>query len=235
VHIGRYGADLGTSLAALVGALVAAVPAVRFRLSSVEATEVDDALADQLTSDASHVAPWLHAPLQSGSNAVLRRMGRHWYRAESYARAVERLAARAPVFGLGADLIAGFPGEREADHEATAALVRALPFTALHVFPYSAREGTAATRLPGVVPAEVVRRRAAELRAIGEEKAEAHRLARAGGAAEVVVLGAGAPRDGLTEDHLTVRLKEPMPPRGARALATLELECGALFARARDR
>src|SRR5262249_26451372 len=149
-----------------LGALVTRVPSVRFRLSSVEATEVDDALGDLLTGDARHVAPWLHAPLQSGSDTVLRRMGRHWYRAASYARAVERLASRAPAFGLGADLISGFPGERDEDHAATVALVRALPFTALHVFPYSPRDGTSATRLPGAVPPEIARRRAAELRAV---------------------------------------------------------------------
>ena len=95
------------------------------------------------------LAPYLHAPLQSGSNRVLRRMGRHWYTAESYRARLEWLAARLPVFGLGADVIAGFPGETDADHQATLALVRALPFTALHVFPYSPRPDTAATRLGG--------------------------------------------------------------------------------------
>jgi len=232
VHIGRYGEDLGASLARLVAALVARVPAVRFRLSSVEATEVDDALAELLTGDARRVAPWLHAPLQSGSDAVLRRMGRHWYDAASYARAVERLAARAPRLGLGADVIAGFPGESAADHAATAALLRALPFTALHVFPYSPRPGTAAVRLARAVPRAEAAARAAELRAIGEEKGAAHRAWRAGTPADVVALGPARARRGLTEDNLTVRWREPVPPRGARLDARLELDGGALFARA---
>ena len=86
--------------------------AVRFRLSSVEATEVDERLAELLTGDARRVAPWLHAPLQSGSDRVLRRMGRHWYTAPRYAaRASSASRRERRTFGLGADVIAGFPGE----------------------------------------------------------------------------------------------------------------------------
>ena len=232
VHIGSYGSDLGSSLGALLEMLVLSVPAVRFRLSSVEATEVDDRLAELLTGDARRVAPWLHAPLQSGSDAVLRRMGRHWYSAARYAAAVERLAARASTFGLGADVIAGFPGEREEDHAETMALVAGLPFTALHVFSYSERPGTAAARLPGALPRAAALARAAALRETGEGKAAAHRRSRAGGAADLIVLGGAAAREGLTEDHLTVRLRDPAPPRGARVAARLELDAGALFARA---
>jgi threonylcarbamoyladenosine tRNA methylthiotransferase MtaB len=234
IHIGSYGSDTGSSLGALLGVLVQRVPSVRFRLSSVEATEVDDALADLLAGDARRVAPWLHAPLQSGADGVLRRMGRHWYTARSYAAAVERLAARVPALGLGADIIAGFPGERAGDHAATVALVSQLPFTALHVFPYSERPGTAAARLPGTVPRAMVIERAADLRALGLRKAAAHRLARAGGAADVIVVGGGKARDGITEDHLTVRMREPAPPRGTRVDARLELDGGALFARATE-
>ena len=231
IHIGRYGADIGSSLGALLEALVRRVPAARFRLSSVEATELDDRLIDLLTADARRVAPWLHAPLQSGADGVLRRMGRHWYTGARYARAVERLVARAAVFGLGADVIAGFPGEGDADHAATMELVETLPFTALHVFPYSERPGTAAARLSGAVPRGTVLARAAELRALGERKAAAHRAARVGGAADVIVLGGARAREGITEDHLTVRMRDAAIPRGARVPARLELDAGALFAR----
>src|SRR3954464_2937382 len=109
IHIGSYGADIGSSLGALVERLVPEVPRVRFRLSSLEATEIDDRLFELLVGEP-RVAPHLHAPLQSGSNAVLKRMGRHWYTAESYAAVVERLVAARPVFGVGADIIVGFPG-----------------------------------------------------------------------------------------------------------------------------
>jgi threonylcarbamoyladenosine tRNA methylthiotransferase MtaB len=235
VHIGSYGRDIGSSLGALLETLVARVPAVRFRLSSVEASELDGRLVGLLAADPARVAPWLHAPLQSGSDRVLRRMGRHWYDAARYAAAIERLAARVPVLGLGADIIAGFPGETDADHAATMALVARLPFTALHVFPYSERPGTAAARLDAPVAHEVARRRAAELRALGREKAAAHARARAGGAADVIVLGGAGAREGVTEDHLTVRMRDERLPRGVRLAARLELEGGALFARAEAR
>lgn len=223
IHVGAYGTDIGTSLARLVTALVRRVPHVRFRLASVEATEVDDALAELLTGAAGHVAPYLHAPLQSGSDAVLRRMGRHWYTAASYAAAVERLLARAPVFGLGADVITGFPGETEADHAATMTLLEALPITALHVFTWSPRPGTAALRLGDAPRPAVVDARRTALRALGEAKAQAHRRARVGGTADLVIVGRpGGDRTGLSEDYLSVRFASPAPPRATRHRATLE-------------
>jgi threonylcarbamoyladenosine tRNA methylthiotransferase MtaB len=233
VHIGSYGSEHGSSLGALVERLVREVPRVRYRLTSVEATEVDACLAELLVGDPLRVAPHLHAPLQSGSDRVLRRMGRHWYTALAYARAAERIAARAPVFALGADVMTGFPGETRADHAATVALVRSLPFTYLHVFPYSARPGTAAVRLGGEVPAAVARERARELRTLGEEKAARYRAERDGGAADVVVIGEGERREGLTEDYLSVALADVAMPRRSRFLGRLESGAdGKLTARA---
>ena len=214
IHIGTYGADIGSTLGLLVERLVREVPSARFRLTSVEATEVDDRLRE-LFSEADHLVPHLHSPLQSGSDRVLRRMGRHWYTAARYARAVERLAKSLPVFGLGADVIAGFPGEEDADHRETVALVHSLPVTYLHVFPFSRRPGTAAERLSGHIPGDEVQRRARELRVLGEVKARAHRGRRAGGEADLVVIR-GDIREGLTEDYLTVAISDPPPPRGAR-------------------
>ena len=230
VHIGSWGREHGGTLGALVERLVRDVPRVRFRLTSIEATEVDDRLAELLTGAPGRVAPHLHAPLQSGSDRVLRRMGRHWYTAARYATAVERLARRAPVFALAADVIAGFPGEHEADHAATLVLVRALPFTSLHVFPYSPRPGTAAERLADQVAPRVARARAAELRALGEAKASVHRVARAGGLADVVAVGPRERRSGLTEDYLEVAVPHDAPGRFD---ATLVLRGEALVARAR--
>jgi threonylcarbamoyladenosine tRNA methylthiotransferase MtaB len=248
IHIGGYGADLGLSLGVLVEQLVDRVPRVRFRLSSVEATEVCDRLAELMRGAPDRLAPHLHAPLQSGADRVLRRMGRHWYSAATYRTAVERLAADLPHFGLGADVIAGFPGEMEEDHAATLALLEALPFTYLHVFPYSPRPGTAATRLPSAVAPEVTRRRARELRELGMRKAAAHRRRRDGGLADVVVLAAGrdASRDagrdarrdagrearleGLTEDYLSVVPTNPTLPRVVRVAARLRLDGDRLLA-----
>jgi threonylcarbamoyladenosine tRNA methylthiotransferase MtaB len=138
---------------------------------------------------------------------VLKRMGRHWYTAESYRARLEWLAARLPVLGLGADIIAGFPGETDDDHRATAALVEALPFTYLHVFPYSERPGAAAARLGAPVPPSVLHQRARELRDLGEAKARRHQAGRVGQRADGVVSGHGAGKvEVLTQDYVSVYL-----------------------------
>ena len=215
VHIGTYGRDreqragTGTppSLGELLQALITAVPQVRFRLSSIEATEVDDTIARLLIEAPRHLAAHLHAPLQSGSDRILKRMGRHWYTAGSYRARLEWLVERMPVLGLGADIIAGFPGEADADHRATLALVEALPFTYLHVFPYSERPGAAAARLPEPVTPPLVRDRARELRELGEAKKRAYRLTRLGHRADGVVCGRGEGKvEVLTEDYVSVYL-----------------------------
>lgn len=230
IHIGTYGADIGSSLGALMRRLVRDVPSVRFRLSSIEATEIDDALVELFVGAPRQLVPHVHAPLQSGSDRVLRRMGRHWYSALSYASAVERLADNMPVLGLGADVIAGFPGETEQDHDATVELIERLPFTYLHVFPYSRRPGTAADRLRDHLAPPIISTRAAELRALAERKAVAHRASRSGGAADVIAIGGRGDRDAMTEDYLSVFLADPAVPRGARFNARLALEQDRLLA-----
>jgi len=196
-----------STLGDLLRALITAVPSVRFRLSSIEATEVDDAIARLLIEAPRNLAAHLHAPLQSGSNRVLKRMGRHWYTAESYRARLEWIAARLPVLGLGADIIAGFPGETDDDHRATTALVEALPFSYLHVFPYSERPGAAAARLGAPVPPRVLHQRARELRALGEAKARRHHAGRVGQRADGVVTGHGAGNvEVLTQDYVSIYL-----------------------------
>lgn len=226
IHIGSYGADIGSSLSSLVEGLIAAVPSVRFRLSSIEATEVDDQLRD-LLADGSRLVPYLHAPLQSGSDRVLRRMGRNWYTATRYRRAIERIISERRVFGLGADIICGFPGETEEDHRQTVDLVEALPFTSLHVFPYSPRPGTASLRLNRHVGSAAIERRSAELRALAIEKSAAYRVSRVGGRADVVVTEPGS---GLTEDYLSVDISDPALRRRDRFEATLVERNGRLSA-----
>jgi threonylcarbamoyladenosine tRNA methylthiotransferase MtaB len=225
VHIGTYGQDRRreTSLGRLLEALIAAVPEVRFRLSSIEATEVDDVVARLLIDAPRHLAAHLHAPLQSGSDRVLRRMGRHWYTAATYRARLEWLAERLPAFGLGADVMAGFPGESDADHQATVDLIASLPFTYLHVFPYSARPETAALRLGDPVPDRAVRDRAREIRQLGEVKKKAYQERRRGQVADGVVSGHAAGRlEMLTEDYLSVYLSTAAWDGRARFAVTVE-------------
>jgi threonylcarbamoyladenosine tRNA methylthiotransferase MtaB len=221
IHIGTYGTDIGTSLGALMDRLIETVPEVRFRLSSIEATELDSTLRRLYASDPRRLAPYLHAPLQSASNRLLKRMGRHWYTAERYAEVIEELLDGRAVFGLSADIIAGFPGETEGDHEATLAFVERLPFTSLHVFPFSLRPGTPAERLPDHIPGPVIARRAKELRDVAARKAAEYRARRVGTMADIVTLGAATQRQGLTEDYLTVPV-DPTIPRGVRFQGIIE-------------
>ncbi len=230
IHIGTYGADIGASLGALMARLVRDVPSVRFRLSSIEATEIDDGLVELFVGAPRQLVPHVHAPLQSGADRVLRRMGRHWYTAASYASAIERMAARMPVLGLGADVIAGFPGETEQDHGATVEWIERLPFTYLHVFPYSRRPGTAADRLRDHLAPALVSTRAAELRELASRKAAGYRASRSGGVADVIAIGGRHERDAMTGDYLSVIPADPTIPRGARFTARLALEHNRLLA-----
>ena len=156
-------------------------------------------------------------------------MGRYWYSAKSYEKAVHCLTSGHAVFALGADVITGFPGETDADHRATCALVEELPFTYLHVFPFSLRPGTAAARLPAHVAPNLARERAAELRAIAGQKRQAYQERRAGSYADVIVVR-GDVREGLTEDYLEVRLEGAPLPRGSRVTARLALSGTTLTA-----
>lgn len=112
----------------------------RFRISSLEPSQLDDEGVETLMA-CRMLCPQLHISLQHASQPVLRRMGRGHYTAEMLQRAVERLHAHWPVMGLGADIIAGFPGEREEDVACLLDFVRETPFSYAHVFPYSRRPG----------------------------------------------------------------------------------------------
>ena len=211
VHIGHYGRDLTprSTLGALVRRLLDAVPGPRFRLGSIEATEIDDRLLGLLAGADGRLAPHVHMPLQSGADGVLRRM-RRWHTRDQYRRRAIEIAARVRPLGLGADIITGFPGETPADHADTVSLVRELPFTYLHVFPYSPRDGTAATKLAGRVPERISRERGRELRAIADEKRRRYARERGGDEVEVVMEGKGG--TALTGDYLRVEVAASRAP-----------------------
>ncbi|PYM37288.1 MAG: tRNA (N(6)-L-threonylcarbamoyladenosine(37)-C(2))-methylthiotransferase MtaB [Candidatus Rokuibacteriota bacterium] len=188
VDLGHFGADLlpRATLAALLRELVG-LPGLRWvRLSSVLPAYFTPELLELVTT-ARGIAPHFHVPLQSGSDRVLRLMRRP-YNTRMYRDLVERLARALPALGLGADVIVGFPGEREADFEATLGLVEALPFSYVHVFPYSSREGTEAARLGDRVDAPTLARRSRVLRDLARRKNFEFRRRLTGGIEEVLVL-----------------------------------------------
>ena len=152
---------------------------VRFRISSIEPRDVDDALVDLLAAADGRVCRHLHLPLQAGSSKVLREMARP-YDADRFRALVERLYAAVPGLALSTDVIAGFPGETDAEFQETLELARACRFAKMHAFPYSRRAGTPAAERPDQVPPAVKAARAAQLRALGDELRAAERARRAG-------------------------------------------------------
>jgi threonylcarbamoyladenosine tRNA methylthiotransferase MtaB len=175
-------------------------------MSSLDGVEIDPELFELLAGEP-RVMPHLHLSLQHGHDLILKRMKRRHRRADAVAL-VERLCARRPDIAIGADLIAGFPTEDEAMHQANRSIVRELGIVHGHVFPYSPRRGTPAARMPQLAP-PTIRARAAALRAevaavretwlqglIGTEQsvlAEADGTGHAGNFARVAV-PAGTPR-----------------------------------------
>jgi threonylcarbamoyladenosine tRNA methylthiotransferase MtaB len=214
VDLGHYGWDRSprTTLAALVRRLLDVRGLARLRLSSVLPAYFTDELVELVIGDR-RVCRHLHVPLQSGSDRVLRAMRRP-YTVRMYRALIERLAGAIPDLGLGADVITGFPGETDADFEATDALVQALPFTYLHVFSYSDRRGTESARMPTPrVPPVTIRRRTAHLRRLGADKQLAFRRAHIGREVDVLVLEERTRETGslvgLTDNYLELAFPGP--------------------------
>ena len=209
VSLGAYGQDLGveTGLAQLVTAILRDTDLPRLRLSSIEPWNVTpDFLA--LWQD-SRLCRQLHLPLQSGSDAVLKRMGRRITSAE-FASLVETAYAVCPDMAITTDMIAGFPGETELDFSRTMAMAEEMRFARIHVFPYSERAGTAAVRLPDPVAKAVRKERARQLRDLGDRLAAAYRSRFVGRVLPVLWEQSivGSDRFGLTDNYLTVRTRD---------------------------
>jgi threonylcarbamoyladenosine tRNA methylthiotransferase MtaB len=189
INLGRWGRDLPAvetaspsrsrlSLASLVRRILDETDLPRLRLSSIEPMDWDaDLLAVVRDFAGSRLAPHAHLPLQSGSDAVLRRMHRRYRPWHYVEKATSLLDAAGPDLTLGADVMVGFPGETDAEFEQTCQLIRDLPFGYLHLFPFSPRPGTAAWALHRVspVPPQVVDERMAFLITLGCDKAASHR------------------------------------------------------------
>jgi threonylcarbamoyladenosine tRNA methylthiotransferase MtaB len=188
INLGTYGRDLSprVEFEDLLLRILDETGVERLRISSIEPMDVTQDLVE-LFACTERLAQHFHMPLQSGSDRILAAMHR-WYRSEHYARRVELIHERLPHAAIGADVIAGFPGETEDDHAATLAFIEALPFTYLHVFSYSKRPGTKAASLSNHVPGAVIKRRARELRALGERKAAAFRQSQMGRNLRVLTL-----------------------------------------------
>src|SRR6266852_706500 len=216
INLGTYGRDLSprVEFEDLLRRILGETSVERLRISSIEPLDVTQDLVD-LFASTDRLAQHFHMPLQSASDRILAAMHR-WYRAEHYARRVELIRERLPHAAIGADVITGFPGETEDEHAATLAFIESLPFTYLHVFSYSKRPGTKAANLSNEVPPAIIKRRARELRALGEAKASAFRQSQFGRTLRVLTLRAdeASPSNttpALSRNSLKVRLEGNHP------------------------
>lgn len=216
IHLGAYGLDLdpGTDLLGLLRAVESGKVVRRLRVGSVEPNEISAEFVCFMT-DSTVVCPHLHLPLQSGSATVLQRMGRR-YGPETVHTLVAGLAALMPDISVGFDVIAGFPGETEAEHRETCELIRSLPVAYLHVFPYSSRPGTKAASMPDHISPAVIKIRAEELRKIGEEKKRSFATRFVGRELHTLVQGEAGPgvMTGITRNYLSVTFNAPAAIRG---------------------
>jgi len=207
INLGRWGRDFPgrIRLADLIRLLLNETPVERLRLSSVEPMDFSDDLLT-LMAESPRIAKHVHAPLQSGSDTVLRRMHRK-YRPRHYADRIAKARALMPDCAIGADVMTGFPGETDAEFEDSRAFIASLPFTYLHVFTYSERPGTPAAD-HAQVPMPVRKHRTHVLRELAAQKSLEFRRSMIGRKLSVVTLeGARA----LSDNFLKVTLATPRP------------------------
>ena len=204
----------------LADALCRLAPDGRIRLGSVEPGMIERDLADVMRNNR-NLCRFLHLPIQTGDDALLRRMGRR-YDAYGLRATLAELPQRVPGLALGTDLITGLPGEDEAAFEQTRDLLQAVPFANLHVFPYSPRPGTRAAAMPDRPPAAVARARARLLRAVGDARRRQFAAACVGAPVDVLIEGrddAGLVH-GWSDTYLPCRFTDHRTPLGRLATFT---------------
>jgi threonylcarbamoyladenosine tRNA methylthiotransferase MtaB len=215
VHLGGYGSDLGVDLASLAAAILDQTALPRLRLSSLEPWDLSPHFFDLWPASRGRLCPHLHLPVQSGSDAILRRMARR-NRTDDFRQLVNAARERIPDLVLTTDLIVGFPGESEADFASSLALIEDVRFAHVHVFPYSARAGTAAARFAGQHTTEVRRQRVDAVEAVSQRIGVAVRRAFLGQVRPVLweqtehsANSRGNTWSGLTDNYLRVQATAP--------------------------
>jgi threonylcarbamoyladenosine tRNA methylthiotransferase MtaB len=210
INLGRWGREPGFNLRLvdLLRLLLQETDIRRVRLSSVEPMDWSDELLEVVASSP-RMAKHVHIPLQSGSDTVLRRMHRR-YRPRHYENRVRLARELMPDAAIGADVMVGFPGETEAEFEETRAFIESLPFTYLHIFPYSERPGTPAAERTDQVPEGIRKSRGRALKQLGLAKNAAFRNGFVGQTLNAVTLENNR---AITSNYLTVHLTSPRPAR----------------------
>jgi threonylcarbamoyladenosine tRNA methylthiotransferase MtaB len=210
INLGRWGREQGMNLRLvnLVRRLLDETEIQRIRFSSVEPMDFSDELLELMASSP-RIAKHVHAPLQSGSDSVLKRMRRK-YRSRHYQSRVWAARRLMPDAAIGADVMTGFPGETDAEFEESRQFIEGMPFTYLHVFTYSERPGTEAWQRADQVPMRGRRDRTAVLRALAAEKNRRFRESFIGKTLSVVTLSKAG--TGLSDNYLPVEFSTPREP-----------------------
>ena len=190
----------------LIRAILEQTALEKLRISSVEPMDWSDELIALVAADG-RIAKHAHVPMQSGSDAVLRRMHRK-YRPWHYREKILKIRAAMPTAAIGADVMVGFPGETEAEFDETRRMIEELPFTYLHVFTYSARPGTPAAEQPAQVPVAVARERNRLLREVASRKKAAFMQSLVGTVVEAITLQSGGAEfsEALTDNYLKLKI-----------------------------
>ena len=205
IHLASWGIDSGEGTLADVLVLADGIPGIRrVRLGSLEPTLIDEAFM-RTVSGLKTTCGQFHLSLQSGSDAVLRRMNRR-YTVKEFARSAELIRAFMPGAAITTDVIAGFAGETEEEHRETMRFLEEIAFARIHVFPFSVRKGTAAEKMPGQLPRRVREKRAAELIRLGRLLEEAYLDGLAGKTLEVLAESDGT---GYSREYARVRTDAP--------------------------
>ncbi len=211
-QLGSYGFDIpGMDITRLVARILEGTDVARLRISSLQPQDITQGLL-RLWADP-RLCPHLHIPLQSGSDAVLRRMRRR-YTARLYRETLDLVRQMVPDVAITTDVIVGFPGETEEEFEETLALCQQAAFAAMHVFPYSARPGTSAAHFGGQVPAEVKDRRVQRLLHLADAQAAGFRMALLGQVRPVLWEEARETDGlwtGLTDNYVRVAARSQRP------------------------
>ncbi len=208
INLGQWGREFRPQqrFEDLLASLLEFTDVEKIRISSVEPMDWSDRLID-LVAGSPRVAKHAHVPLQSGSDRILRLMHRR-YRPWHYAAKIRRIREAMPDAAIGADVMAGFPGETGELFEESRSFIEHLPFTYLHVFTYSSRPGTPSADMPDQVPAEIARHRNRMLRELAAQKNLEFRRGFAGKTLDVITLQAGDEEstEALSDNYLKVRL-----------------------------
>lgn len=215
IHLGSYGYDLRhkTKLSGLLKILLKETNILRIRLSSIEVTELDDELIELLQAE--RMCKHLHLPLQSGDDTILRLMNRV-YTSKDYASTVENIIKKIPDIAIGTDVIVGFPKEGDKEFLNTKNLLDSLPIAYMHIFPFSSRPNTLASKMSNQNTPAIKKERFNELKALNVKKKMAYRLSQIGKTLDVIIEEHGVDNIsiGTSSNYLKIAISSNGCPKG---------------------